>query len=211
MDAESGPAPCPMAPRWTTAPRPRRRRQIPPQATVLRRRPPQSTARSTLRHFTLKKSEVRLHAHGENHGVAGKDMFAAGNGISDKAALFVETAFLHIEIVHALDAAVPRADGGQRTAIVDTDAFGRGPGSGLPPARAWRPPVQTDHVHFGRAQTAGGKRAVKADAASAHDHDPVAHGRTFAERARRAEIPRPLRPLPRRGRAGSSHGACRWR
>ena len=183
MDAESGPAPRSDGPGNGRRPR----SHIARGKYALKRRllggvRNDPLARGTLRHFIPEEAEIRLHAHGENHGVAGKGMFPAGNRDKRQASLFIETAFLHVEIVHAGDAVAVHADAGHRTAIMDMDTFAAGLFQILFRGAHGAFRLKAQHMHIGRAEAPGRERTVEGHPAAAHDHDRPAHVGTLAER-----------------------------
>ena len=85
-------------------------------------------------------------------------MLPTGNRDERQAALFVETAFLHIEIVHTGNAIAVLADAGHRTAVMDMDTFPAGLFQILFRGAHGAFRLKAQHMHIGRAEAPGRER-----------------------------------------------------
>ena len=117
-------------------------------------------------------------------------MLPTGNRDERQAALFVETAFLHIEIVHTGNAIAVLADAGHRTAVMDMDTFPASLFQILFRGAHGAFRLKAQHMHIGRAEAPGRERTVEGHPSATHDHDRPAHVGTLAERGLAQEFHR---------------------
>ena len=120
------------------------------------------------------ESQIGLHAHGEDYGVAFQDMLATGHGFQGQLALFVKVAVLDFEVVHAGDLVAFGTDGGHGAGIVHMHAFLGGQFQVFGRSAHLTGLFQADHMDVLGTQATGSEGAVEGHAAAAHDDDVLA-------------------------------------
>ena len=118
--------------------------------------------------------EIRLHAHGEDNGIAVESVLTARTGFELEAAFLVKAALGNFVEIGSSDSAVHCAHGGHGTGVVDDDVFlcgkleifgGSAHGTRL---------LEADYMNFLRTQAAGCESAVEGHSATTHDNDLLA-------------------------------------